>query len=113
MSAAMRRQSVPDQQHGTPLDLVQLGQELDQCFVVVGARTQFKEEVRITAVGFVRQGTSQRQPFPGEAMVKHGCWPLGAQVARTDGSSDTPDPSSNTISAFWRCALFSVVASGV
>src|SRR5437870_10930036 len=35
-----------------------------------------------------------------------GVWPLGAQVARTDGSSDTPDSSSNTISAFWRRALF-------
>jgi hypothetical protein len=34
-----------------------------------------------------------------------GVWPRGAQVARTDGSSDTPDSSSNTINAFWRRAL--------
>jgi hypothetical protein len=31
--------------------------------------------------------------------------PRGAQVARTDGSNDTPDSSSNTISAFWRLAV--------
>jgi hypothetical protein len=35
-----------------------------------------------------------------------GVCPLGAQVARTEGSNDTPDSSSNTISAFWRRALF-------
>src|SRR6266568_2490623 len=35
-----------------------------------------------------------------------GVWPLGAQVARTGGSSETPDSSSNTISAFWRRPLF-------
>jgi hypothetical protein len=34
-----------------------------------------------------------------------GVWPLGAQVARTEGSSETPDSSSKTISAFWRFAL--------
>jgi hypothetical protein len=35
-----------------------------------------------------------------------GACPLGADVARTDGSRDTPDSSSKTISAFWRFALF-------
>src|SRR5438105_2860509 len=35
-----------------------------------------------------------------------GVCPLGAQVALTDGSSETPDSSSNTINAFWRLALF-------
>jgi hypothetical protein len=40
-----------------------------------------------------------------------GVWPLGAYVARTEGSSDTPDSSSNTISAFWRLGLFLIAAS--
>jgi hypothetical protein len=44
-------------------------------------------------------------------MGSTGVWPLGAQVARTEGSSDTPDSSSNTISAFWRRALFSIAAN--
>jgi hypothetical protein len=33
-------------------------------------------------------------------------WPLGAQVARTEGNSETPVSSSNTISACWRRAPF-------
>jgi len=53
----MGGQSVPDQQHATLFDRVQLAQELDQCFVVVGARTQLEDEVSIAAIGFVRQGT--------------------------------------------------------
>ena len=55
--ASMRRQSVPDEQHWPLLDLVQLAQELDQQFVVIGARTQLEDEVRITAIRFVRQRT--------------------------------------------------------
>jgi hypothetical protein len=51
----MRRQSVPDEQHWPLLDLVQLAQEVDQQFVVLGARTQLEDEVRITAIRFVRQ----------------------------------------------------------
>src|SRR5262249_36825016 len=40
-----------------------------------------------------------------------GVQPLGAHVARTDGSSETPDSSSNMIRAFGRCAVFLGVAS--
>jgi hypothetical protein len=44
----------------------------DLNLVVVGARTQFKEEVGIAAIRLVRQRSSQRQPFPVERMVQHG-----------------------------------------
>ena len=40
-----------------------------------------------------------------------GVCPLGAQVARTEGSNDTPVSSSKTINAFWRLALFSTAAN--
>ncbi len=53
--APMRRQSVPDEQHRPLLEFVHLAQEVDQQFVVVGARTQFEDEVRSTAIRFVRQ----------------------------------------------------------
>jgi hypothetical protein len=43
--------------------------------------------------------------------VSTGVWPLGAQVALTDGNKDTPDSSSNTISAFWQRALFLAAAT--
>ena len=39
-----------------------------------------------------------------------GVFPLGAHVARTDGSREKPDSSWNTIGACWRRALFSVAA---
>ncbi len=58
--AAMRGQPVPDQQHATLLDVVHVGQELNQRLVVVGARTQLEDEVRIATIGFVRQSTGQR-----------------------------------------------------
>jgi len=38
---------------------VQLDQELDQRFVVVSARAQFEEQVRIAAIRFVGQRASQ------------------------------------------------------
>ena len=55
-----------------PLDLVQFAQKCDQCFVVVGARTQLEEQVRIAAIRFVGQGASQRQPLPVEPVGQHG-----------------------------------------
>jgi hypothetical protein len=48
----MRRQSVPDQEHGPLLDCLHVAQELNQRFVVVGARTQFEDQVRSTAIRF-------------------------------------------------------------
>src|SRR6266542_3388401 len=71
VSAAMRGQSVPDQQHPTVLDVVHIRQELNERFVVVGARTQFEDQVCITAIRFVHQGTGQRQPLPAEPMAQH------------------------------------------
>ena len=59
----MRGQSIPDQQHSTVFGLVELAQELNQCFVVIGARTQLKEEVSIAAIGFVRQGPASDNRF--------------------------------------------------
>jgi len=55
----MRWQAVPDEQHATLLDRVHVAQELDEHFVVVGARTQLEHEVSITAIWFVGQRTSQ------------------------------------------------------
>jgi len=98
LMAAMRRQAVPDEQHWPLLEFDQLGQEVDQQFVVIGARTQFEDEVRSTAIRFVGQCAGERQPFPIEAVAQH--WRAtgaGAQVARTEGSSETPDSSSKTI----------------
>jgi hypothetical protein len=61
----MRRQSVPDQHNQS----IQHAEELDKCFVVVGATIELKDEVGIAAVGFVRQGTGQRRSFPSEPMA--------------------------------------------
>src|SRR5947209_5222729 len=87
-TVAMRGQSIPDQKHWALFDLIQLAQEFDQRFIVVGARTQFKEEVSIAAIGFVRQGTSQRQPFPGEARVS-GPWVLRSPVPKATATPRT------------------------
>ncbi len=55
-SSAMGRQPIPDQQHRTLLMLVQECQEFNQCFVVVGARTQFEHKVRMAAIRFIGKG---------------------------------------------------------
>jgi hypothetical protein len=55
---------------------------------------------------FVHQGRSQVQQLPHQPWGGTGAWPLVAHVARTNGSSETLDSSSNTIGAFWRRALF-------
>jgi hypothetical protein len=55
----MRRQSIPNQQHRTLLNVVQEAQELDKRFVVISTRTQLKNEVSVAAIGFIRQGTGQ------------------------------------------------------
>jgi hypothetical protein len=49
-SAAMRGQAVPDQ-HATMLDMVHIGQEVNERFVAVGARTPLEDEVSIAAIG--------------------------------------------------------------
>src|SRR5918911_1939377 len=48
-SASVRRQAVPDQQHATLLEVAQLAQELDEAFVIVGARTELEDKVCSTA----------------------------------------------------------------
>ena len=70
-SAVMRGQPVPDQHHRSVLlKLMQLGEELDERFVVVGARTQLEDEMRVAAIRFVGKCTGQGQPFPVEPMVQ-------------------------------------------
>src|SRR5207244_13291254 len=44
--------------------------------------------------------------FQAKRWWSTGVWPLGAQVARTDGSKETPESSSNTISACWAVRFF-------
>jgi len=70
---AVSGQSVPDEQQWTLLNLVQLAQELNECFVVIGARSQLEDEMRVTTIRCVRQRAGQRQPFPVEAMAQHRC----------------------------------------
>jgi hypothetical protein len=96
----MRRQAIPDQQHRTLLDFVQIAQELDECFVVVGARTQLEEQVRIPAIRLVASAPASDSRFQLNGWCSTGVWPRGAHVARTEGSSETPDSSSKMISAF-------------
>ena len=71
-STVMRGQSVPDQHHRSLLfELVELGEKLDQGLIVVGTRTQLEHEMRIAAIGFVRECPGQGQPFPVEPMFEH------------------------------------------
>ena len=107
----MRWQAVPDQDHPTLLESVHVVQELDEGLVVVGTRTQLENEVSIAAIRFVDEGTGYREPFQPNRWRSTGVWPPGAQVARTAGSSDTPDSSSTMISACWRLALFLCAAT--
>ena len=82
--APMRRQPIPDQQHqAVHLMLMQFRQKSDQCFIVVGARTQRKDEVRIATVRLVDHSTSDGQPLPGKAVVEH--WRLASgRPSRSD-----------------------------
>ena len=82
--APMRRQPIPDQQHqAVGLMLMQFRQKFDQCFTVVGARTQRKDEVRIATVRLVDHSTSDGQPLPGKAVVEH--WRLASgRPSRSD-----------------------------
>ena len=84
-----------------------IGQELDEQLVVVGTRTQLEDEMSIAAIGFVGQAPATDSRFQTNRWRSTGVRPLAAQVARTDGSSETPDSSSKTISACWRRAVFS------
>src|SRR5262249_7451993 len=70
--AAMGWQTVPQEHHRTPsFELMQFHQELEQAQAVVGARTQLKDEVRITAIGLIHQRCSQRKPFPHKPVAQH------------------------------------------
>jgi hypothetical protein len=72
-AAAMCGQPIPDQQHrALLLQLMQVAQEFDKGFLVVGARTQLKDEVGITAIGFVHQRAGDGQSLPSEAVAQHG-----------------------------------------
>ncbi len=64
-----------------------------------------EDEVGVGTIGFIRQTPAIDSRFHAKWRRSTGVWPLGAQVARTEGSSDTPDSSSNISSAFWRLAL--------
>ena len=57
----MRRQAVPDQQDRALLSRVQFAQERNERFVVLCARPQFKEQVRIPAIWFECQRARQRK----------------------------------------------------
>ncbi len=85
-----------------------------------GIATQVGElagfEVAKDLLGRIELRRVARQAFDGQRFHPKrwrstGVCPLGAQVARTDGNRETPDSSSNTISACWRRALFSGTAS--
>jgi hypothetical protein len=93
----MRRWSVSNDQHWTPLDVVQIAQEGDKTFIVMGARTPFEDEVRIPAIQFVGKRPGQGQLFPIDWWRSTSVCPP-AQVSRTEGSG-TPDSSSNVPSA--------------
>src|SRR2546423_6404851 len=96
-SAVMRGQPVPDQHHRSVLlELMQLGEELDERFVVVGARTQLDDEMRVGAIGFVASAPARDTRFQLNRWFRTGVRPRRAQIARTDGNTGTPDSSSNT-----------------
>src|SRR6266852_3483145 len=72
-SAAVRWESIPDQDdRALLLMLMHFAEKVDQGFIVVGARTQLKDEVGVTAIGFVRQYAGDRQPLPREVVPQHG-----------------------------------------
>jgi len=60
-----------------PLKMVQVRQELDQRFIVVGARTQLEHEVGVTAIRFVHQRTGYGEPLPDEPVVQR--WRLASR----------------------------------
>jgi hypothetical protein len=57
VATAVGRQTIPQQHRpAARFELVQIGQELNQAFAVVGARTQVKHEMRVTCIGVRRPG---------------------------------------------------------
>jgi hypothetical protein len=57
----MGGQAIPQQQQpSTGFELMQIDEEVDQRFAVVGARTQLKYEMSVTAIGFVDQRGRER-----------------------------------------------------
>src|SRR2546430_2100152 len=99
------------QQPAAGYELMQVAEQLDQGFAVVGDRTQLEYEVSVAPVRLDTNAAAKDSRFHPKRLAQHRRPSPGAQVARTGGSSQTPDSSSNTISACWRRALFSVVAS--
>jgi hypothetical protein len=76
----MRGQTIPQQQQpAAGFELMQLDEEFDQRFAVVGARTQLKYEMSVTAIRFVDQRRGQR------SLTQRSMASSSRSTARRDG----------------------------
>ena len=64
--------------------LMHLGQKVDQCLTVVGARTQLEDEVGSPAIGFVRQdaGSATYSSTSALSAQQHVSGTLGTSASR-------------------------------
>src|SRR5450759_1892298 len=103
----MRGQAVPYQGELVPSQVVvEVFEELNERGVVVGTGAHVEDQPGIGAVGGKAHGRRHREALPVEAMRSTGVWPLGAQVALTEGRSENPDSSWKQTQALLRRAFF-------